>query len=73
MARQPRHRITLVVDGRSIDVGDRHRAILNALWLMMPKMDAIPAGEVRIRWQGDGVREGGVQDWLPEAFFTSAA
>jgi hypothetical protein len=73
MARQPRHRISLVVDGRVIDVGDRHRAILNALWLLMPAVDDIPAGELGLRWQGDAVKSAEVKTWFPEAYFTVAA
>lgn len=73
MARQPRHRIALVVDGRTIDVGERHRAILNALWLLMPSVDGIPAGEVNVRWQGDAVKSADVKTWFPEAYFTTAA
>ena len=73
MARQLRHSIRIIVDGREIDVGERHRAILNALWLLMPEIDAVPAGQVHVRWQGEGVREGGVLAWKPEAYFTTAA
>jgi hypothetical protein len=73
MARQLRHRIELVVDGRRVDVGTRHRAILNALWLLMPDIDAVPAGEILVRWQGDAVSEGGVKNWYPGAYFTEAA
>jgi hypothetical protein len=74
MARKPRHSVALLVDGKAIQsLGERNLAILNALWMLMPMMDKIPAGGVIIEWQGGAVTTAKVQDWMPANYFTTAA
>lgn len=73
MPRVLRHYVTLTIDGETVAISDRERAILNALWLLLPRVRAIPAGEVGIRWRGDVINAGEVKEWIPEGYFTEAA